>query len=391
MNLVSNGTAAFPSTCPSAAAPDQSSSARAPALRTESPWLPDSKPSCGRHGNDHAWRALDTRRPRLSRGAIVARIRQQVDPSLLPAPQQPDAAAAAASAVDLGQAMLDGMRSLFASMPTLRIGPAGAEAAPTAGRPAADRVSYFIKRFEKKFDIRKSSALAGHADLGGVTVVIGGAGDPRGSAAMSVLEHLRRENGDRLMIEGRSKDFQWSRATCEGFDAELRAGCLQIEAGCTASDSYYDAMNAYQMAAHKGCAFILGTLTVVRPDIEVELPSNIDQCLKISALYADIVASFEPKKMRHHELQIEQALKSLKDVQRQTAAARQAHMLKQIRQPIAKGAARFVIVSIDMLADLAPTLLLESKVILMMPANTASSGARYRMPYAARSPEHEEL
>jgi hypothetical protein len=298
MNLVCNGTATFPSTCPSAAAPGQSSSARAPALRTESSWLPDFKPSCAQHGNDNAWRAVNTRRPLLSREAIVARIRQQIDPSLLPAPQQPDAAAVAASAVNLGQAMLDGMRSLFASMPALRVGPAGAEAAPTAGRPAADRVSCFIKQFEKKFDIRKSSALAGHADLSGVTVVIGGNGDPLGSAAMPVLDHLRRENGDRLMMEGRSRSFRWNRATCEGFDAELRAGCLQIEAGCTASDSYYDAINAYQLAAHKGCAFLLGTLSVVRPDIKVELPSNTDQCLKISALYADIVASFEPKKCR---------------------------------------------------------------------------------------------
>lgn len=95
--------------------------------------------------------------------------------------------------------------------------------------------------------------------------------------------------------------------------------------------------------------------------------------------------------MQHHELQIEQAFKRLKDVERQTATARQAHMLKQIRQPIAKGAARFVIVNIDILADLAPQLLAEGKVILIMPARIASGDARYRMPYGGSLSGHEEL
>lgn len=149
MNLVCNSTTVFPSSLPSAAAPGQSSGARAPALRAEPPRLRDFKLSSGQRGDDNAWHAVNTRRTLLSREAIVARIRQQVDPSLLPAPEQPEAAAVAASAVNLGRGMLDSMRSLFASMPTLRIGPVGAEAAPTAGRPAADRVSYFIKRFEK--------------------------------------------------------------------------------------------------------------------------------------------------------------------------------------------------------------------------------------------------
>lgn len=391
MNLVCNSTIVFPSTLPSAAAPGQSSGARAPALRTESPWLANLRLSSGQREDDNAWRAVTTRRTLLSREAIVARIRQQVDRSLLPAPEQPDAAAVAASAVNLGRVMLDSMRSLFASMPTLRIGPAGAEAAPTTGRPAADRVSYFIKRFEKKFDIRKTPALAGNADLSGVTVVIGGNGDPRGSDAMPVLDHLRRKNGDRLMIEGRSQSVRWNRSTCEGFNAGLRANCLQIEAGCTASESYYDAVDTYQLAADKGCAFILGTLSVFRPDIKVELPGNIDQCLETSALYADIAASFKPEGVQHHEMQIAQALKRLKEVNGQTTTARQAHMLERIREPIAKGAARFVIVNTDFLADLAPTLLSEGKVILMMPVERASSSGRYRMPYATHSPEHEEL
>ena len=391
MNPVCNSTTVFPSTLPSAAAPGQSSGARAPALRTESPWLSDFKLSSGQRGGDNAWRAVNTRRTLLSREAIVTRIRQQVAPALLPAPEQPDTAAVAASPVNLGRSMLDSMRSLFASMPMLRIGPVGAEAAPTAGRPAADRVSYFIKQFEKKFDIRKTSALAGNADLSGVTVVIGGNGNPLGSAAMPVLGHLRREHRDHLIMEGRSRSLRWNLATCEGFDAKLRANCLQMEAGCTASDSYYDAMDAYQLAAHKGCAFILGTLSVFRPDIKVELPGNIDQCLETSALYADIVASFKPEGMQHHAMQIAQALKHMKEVDLQTTTARQAHMLERIREPIAQGAARFVIVNIDFLAHLAPTLLSDEKVILMMPVEMAGSSARYRMPYATRLREHEEL
>lgn len=66
-------------------------------------------------------------------------------------------------------------------------------------------------------------------------------------------------------------------------------------------------------------------------------------------------------------------------------------MPERIRQPITKGAARFVIVNTDFLGDLAPQLLSEGKVILMMPAEMAGSNARYRMPYAALLPEHEEL
>lgn len=391
MNLVCNGTATFPSTYPNAAAPDRSSGARAPALRIESSWLPDFKPSCGQHGNDNAWRAVNTRRPLLSRGTIVARIRQQVDPSLLPAPQQPDAAAVAASAVNLGQAMLDSMRSLFASMPTLRIGPAGAEAAPTAGRPAADRVSYFIKRFEKKFDIRKSSALAGHADLSGVTVVIGGNGDPLGSAAMPVLDHLRRENGDRLMVEGRSRSFRWNRATCEGFDAELRAGCLQIEAGCTASDHYYAALNKYEVAVHTMGSFISAALSAYWPDIKYKLPGNVDACMEFNAHYADMVATVQPEGVAHHAMEIRWALDHFKDTERQSRKARQAGMLERIRQPIETGAARFVLINTDFLADLAPQLLAEGKVILMMPASIASGDARYRMPYAGSLSRLEEL
>lgn len=208
---------------------------------------------------------------------------------------------------------------------------------------------------------------------------------------MPVLDHLRHKNGDRLMMEGRPQNYRWNRSTCEGFDAELRANCLQIKAGCTASDSYYDAIAAYQVAVHESCAFILGNLSVFRPDIKVELPDNIDQCLETSALYADIVASFKPEGMQHHALQIAKALKRLKDVERQTTTTRQAHMLERIRQPIAKGAARFVIVNIDILADLAPQLLSEGKVILMMPVEIAGSSARYRMPYATRLSEHEEL
>lgn len=192
-------------------------------------------------------------------------------------------------------------------LPHWCIGPADADAAmavSTAGRPAADRVSYFIKRFEKAFDIRKTSALAGNADLSGVTVVIGGYGNPLSEDTMRALTHLRRENGDRLLMEGLSRTSRWTGPTCDRFDAALHGSCVPVEAGCAASDSYDAAMDAYQVAVHEASAFILGNLSVFRPDIKVELPRNIDQFPEASARYADMVASFRPEGMQHHAMQI---------------------------------------------------------------------------------------
>jgi hypothetical protein len=345
-------------------------------------------------GDDNAWRGIDTRRDRLSRADIVARIGTRVDPALLPEPSQPDVSLIPDSFNTLGRTVLDGMRSLMASMPTLRIGPAGADAAQppacAADRPAADRVSYFIKRFEKVFDIRKAPALASNADLRGVTVVIGGASD-LSEDAMRVLAHLRRGNGDRILMEGLSQPSRWTRPTCERFDAALRDRCAPIEAGCAASASHYDAMMAYQGAVHETCAFILGSLSALHPDIAVDLPRNIDDCLEVSARHADLVASGQPKAMQHHAMRVAQALSHFKAVASATMAQRQAHMLERIRQPMASGAARFVIVNTDVLADLAPQLLSEGKIILMMPAATANGDARYRMPHPIRQAERQEL
>jgi hypothetical protein len=123
----------------------------------------------------------------------------------------------------------------------------------------------------------------------------------------------------------------------------------------------------------------------------VELPSDIDQCLAFSARHADLVATVYPESVQDHAMQVAEALTRFKTTEHQTRAARQAHMLEQIRQPIEAGAARFVIMHGDFLADLAPQLLSEGKIILMMPAATASGDARYRMPHLVHQDERHEL
>jgi hypothetical protein len=394
MNHLSNSSTPLPSSMPATAAHGQARAARGPFPQHEPAWQPDGRPRFSQRGNGNAWRGVDTRRDRLSRAELVTRIRARVDASLLPAPAQPDAGPISTHLGSLCRTVSDGMRSLIASMPTLRIGPVGADAAQlpaSAGdRPAADRISYFIKRFEKTFDIRKAATLTGNADLRGVTVVIGGDND-LSQDAMRVLAHLRRENGDRILMEGLSQANRWTKPTCDRFDAALRDSCAPIESGCAASASYYDAMMAYQGAVHETCAFILGSLSALHPDIAVDLPRNIDECLELSARHADLVASGQPTAMQRHAMRVAQASSHFKAVTRATMAPRQAHMLEQIRQPMTSGAARFVIVNTDLLADLAPQLLAEGKVILMMPVAIANSDARYRMPHPLRQAERQEL
>lgn len=395
VNPLVNGTASSSSAFATQATRSQAGASSAAGAWFEPPWQPHRKPSPGGHGNGNGngWRGIHTERHHLSRNAIVARIRTRVEWSLLPGPALSDARPAPVRAASLGQAMLDGMRSLIASLPTLRVGPPGADAAPavsTAQRPTADRVSYFIKSFEKAFDIRKTPAVSGNADLAGVTVVIGADGHESESAARA-LTHLRRDHGDRLLMEGASRAYRWTGPTCDRFDAALKASCVPIESGCAASTRYYDTLMAYQTAVHEACAFILGNLSVLRPDIKVELPRDIDQCLAFSARYADLVATMHPESMQDHVMHVAEALTRFKKADRQTRAARQAHMLEQIRQPIGTGAARFVIMHSDFLADLAPQLLSDGKIILMMPAATASDNARYRMPHLAHQSERNEL
>lgn len=396
MNPQVNGTFSLPSAflTPATPATRSQASASSPAgAWLEPPWQPDRKPTPGWHGNDNGWRGIHTERRHLSRSAIVARIRTRVEPSLLPGPALSDARPVPSRAASLGQAMLDGMRSLVASLPTLRMGPPGADAAPgvsAADRPTVDRVSYFVKRFETAFDIRKTPAVSGNADLAGVTVVIGADGQVSDSAARA-LTHLRREHGDRLLMEGMPQAHRWTGPTCDRFDAALRASCVPIEAGCAASTRYYDAMMAHQEAVHATCAFVLRNLSVLRPDIQVELPRDIDQCLAFSARYADLVATVHPESVQDHVMHVAEALTRFKAADRQTRATRQAYMLEQIRQPIEAGAARFVIMHSDFLADLAPQLLSEGKIILMMPAATASGDGRYRMPHLVHQDERNEL
>lgn len=386
MNHLSNSTALLPSSLPATTAHGQAKALHGHFLPHEPAWQPGGEQPFSQHGHGDAWRGIDTRRDRLGRTEIVTRIRARVDASLLPAPAQRDAGLVMEQLDSLSRTVLNGMRSLIASMPTLRIGPAGADAA----QPAAGRVSYFIKRFERAFDIRKAPALAGNADLRGVTVVIGGDSN-LSEDAMRVLAHLRPGNGDRILMEGLSQPSRWTRPTCERFDAALRDSCDPIEAGCAASASYYDAMMAYQSAVHETCAFILGSLSALHPDIAADLPRNVDECLELSARYADLVASGQPKAMQHHAMRVARALSHFRVVTSATMAPRQAHMLEQIRQPMKSGAARFVIINTDLLADLAPQLLAEGKIILMMPVATASSDARYRMPYPLRQAERQEL
>jgi hypothetical protein len=110
-----------------------------------------------------------------------------------------------------------------------------------------------------------------------------------------------------------------------------------------------------------------------------------------TARYADLVATLHPESMQDHAMHIAEALARFKTVDQQTKAPRQAHMLEQIRQPMASGAARFVIVNTDFLADLAPQLLAEGNIILMMPGATADSNERYRMPHPMHQAERHEL
>jgi hypothetical protein len=269
VNPLVNGTFSLPSAFPTPATRNQAGASSAAGAWLEPPWQPDRRPSPDGRGNDNGWRGIHTERRHLSRSAIVARIRARVEPSLLPGTALSDAPPVPSRAASLGQAMIDRMRSLVASLPTLRVGPPGVDGAPavsTADRPTADRVSYFIKRFETAFDIRKTPALSGSADLAGVTVVIGADGHVSESAARA-LTHLRREHGDRLLMEGLSRAHRWTGPTCDRFDADLKASCVPIEAGCAASSRYYDAMMAYQDAVHAACAFILRSLSVLRPDI----------------------------------------------------------------------------------------------------------------------------
>ena len=388
-----NGTASLPSDSPSPATYGHAGAFRAPGSRFALPWQPDCKPLPGGHGIDNGWRGIHTDRHYLSRNAIVARIRLRVEPSLLPGPVLPEAGPVPARADSLGQAMLNGMRRLVASLPTLRLGPPGADASPGAGaveRPTADRVSYFIRRFGKAFDIRKTPALSGNADLGGVTVVIGVKGQVSESAARA-LTHLRREHGDHLLMEGLSQAHRWIGPTCDRLDANLRASCVPIEAGCAASTRHYKAMLAHHDAVFDACAFILGNLSVLRPDIKVATPSDISQCEEINVRYADLIAAVRPESVRNHVAHIAKAWVRFKTAELQNRAARQAHMLEQIRLPIQTGAARFVIMEADFLADLAPQLLSGENLIAMMPASMASSDARYRMPHPMHQQGHDEL
>ncbi len=95
--------------------------------------------------------------------------------------------------------------------------------------------------------------------------------------------------------------------------------------------------------------------------------------------------------MRRYATQAGQAASHFKAAIRETTAPRQAHTLEQFRQAPAPGAVRFVVMNTDFLAGLAPQLLAGGRVILMMPAATAGSDARYRMPQSLHQAVRDEL
>ena len=107
MNHVSNSTASLPGSFPSVAAQGQPAALRGTYLPAGPAWQSDRKPGLGPCSDDNAWRGIDSRRDRLSRADIVARIRTRVDPALLPEPMpvQPDAGLVPDSFDRLGRAV----------------------------------------------------------------------------------------------------------------------------------------------------------------------------------------------------------------------------------------------------------------------------------------------
>jgi hypothetical protein len=129
------------------------------------------------------------------------------------------------------------MNEAFGDAVSFRIGPPGAQAAPSRSNPPS--VNDFMKKFSENFDIRLSPATRNEADMRGMIIVIGeDHHDPSvQSLVKEVMLEFRRVRGDRFFLESdkeqvrreRVEKYQMQPNDCELLEKNSMA-CRELNA-----------------------------------------------------------------------------------------------------------------------------------------------------------------
>ena len=330
---------------------------------------------------------------------LLTRIRRELGPHALPAPQPEDAEPSNAEQIMEAygyQALADGMiymaNSLFAGaqsmaskLPTLSLGvavgatPVSAKTKPVQTQPQRTSLADFIKEFEKDFDIRisPSSDLAG--SLQGFTVIIGEDHvDPIIQKRISqILAHMRPGLNDKLLIEGDGEicDIRSARYQIP------RKHCYPLEANSAAYKQGVKEKQKYDAELIDVVRFLNQNIPVKYR--QVEIPANTHSYEKFINVNQKNLPGYLQAGFQSRMIKLSQLAEDFVASMHKKTSQRDQELNKGIEQHADPELTNFGIMGAGHLGNLGPQFLRKKSVILMMPRTLAKgiSGKSGGDPY----------